>query len=100
MKLSPLNKLFLLLLSVVVLSACSGGQATVSWPGLTTDGNTAYMAFNQFVYAIDLSTGQQLWRFPAEKAESNLSFYAPPVLVSDNQLLVGSFAQSRAKPFV
>lgn len=86
------------MLSVILLSACSGGQAVVSWPGLTTDGKVAYLAFNQFVYAIDLSNGQQIWRFPADKAISNLSFYAPPVLISDNQILVGSFAQNGAKP--
>ena len=98
MRLTLFTRLFLLLTSLLFLSACSGGQAAASWPGLTTDGNVAYLAFNQFVYAIELDTGQQIWRFPAEKAESNLVFYAPPVLISENELLVGSFAQNGAKP--
>ena len=42
-----------------------------------------------FVYAVDLKTGNEVWRYPAE-ADSKLLFYANPVLTADGQLLIGS----------
>lgn len=83
-----------------LLSACSGAGTAASWPGLTVNQDHAYLAFNQFVYAIDLSTGSQTWRFPAEKAEANITFFAPPTLTADGHLIVGSYSQGGKKPML
>jgi outer membrane protein assembly factor BamB len=81
-----------LLLLATSLSACTGGAVASSWPGLTVDAehDTAYLAYNQYVYAIDLTTGMQMWKFP-EKGKGGQVFYAAPVLTSDGQLIVGSY---------
>jgi eukaryotic-like serine/threonine-protein kinase len=88
---------FFLLLSVLFLSACGGTGTSTSWPGLSVDQDRAYLAYNQFVYAIELQSGGQIWRFPAEKAESNVTFYAPPVLTPEGNLIIGSFTQNGQK---
>ncbi|MDD2694388.1 MAG: PQQ-binding-like beta-propeller repeat protein [Anaerolineales bacterium] len=81
-----------LLLGGLLLSACTGAASTASsWPGLTVDGDTAYLAYNQHVYAINLGNGSEKWRFPAE-GNARLSFFAPPVLTPDGQLLAGSYS--------
>ena len=74
-------------------SACAGGSsglAATSWPGITTDGETLYLAFGSHVYAINASNGGEKWRFP-EEADRNISFYAAPVLGEDGQLIVGGY---------
>ena len=81
-----------LLILAVSLSACTSSSVASSWPGLTVDAknDTAYLAYNQYVYAIDLTTGMQKWKFP-EKGKAGQVFYAAPVLTSDGQLIVGSY---------
>ncbi len=74
-----------------ILSACSGRATTAtSWPGLLADDQYVYMAYNQHVYAIDLGTGREAWRFPAE-ADNKISFYAAPSMTDDGQLIVGGY---------
>ena len=84
-----------LLILAVSLSACTSGSVASSWPGLTVDAknDTAYLAYNQYIYAIDLTTGMQKWKFP-EKGKAGQVFYAAPVLTSDGQLIVGSYNHS------
>jgi len=77
------------LLAALWLSACSGAALVNSWPGLTSDNETAYLAAGAHVYAIRLSDGHELWRYPA-KANNNLQFIAPPVLAPDGTLIIGS----------
>ena len=60
------------------------------WPGLTAAEETAYLAYNQQVYAVNLENGLQKWSFPA-KADRNISFFAAPSLTTDNQLILGGF---------
>ena len=91
MKRSHIFLLFTILILSAVLSACAGGAGAAStWPGLSADENTAYLAFNQHVYAVDLSNGSEKWRFPAE-GNNKISFFATPTLTTDGQLLVGGF---------
>ena len=86
---------FVLLLAslALILSACSGGYTTSSWPGAAADETTAYVAFNQHVYAINLETGAEKWRYP-QKADAAISFYAAPVLSPDGQLIVGDYGHT------
>ena len=76
-------------LAAVLLSGCSGQGFTNSWPGLATDGETAYLAAGQYVYAIRLSDGKEIWRYPA-KADNKLQFIAQPVIAPDGAVVVGS----------
>jgi len=52
--------------------------------------DVAYVAYNQFVYAIRISDGSMIWKYP-EKGSAAISFYAAPTLTEDGQLLVGGY---------
>lgn len=80
----------MVLLGAVVLSACAGGAIRgSSWPGLTADGDTAYLANGGFVYAVDLRDGREIWHYPAS-SNSKQVFYAAPVLTGDGLIIIGS----------
>jgi outer membrane protein assembly factor BamB len=80
-----------LLLLVGVISGCASGMSPSSWPGVRADGNNAYIAAGPYVYAVNLQTGAEVWRYPA-KAATSTPFYATPALTLDGQqLIVGSF---------
>ncbi|HNS63841.1 MAG TPA: PQQ-binding-like beta-propeller repeat protein [Anaerolineaceae bacterium] len=81
--------LLLLVAGALLLSACGGVMTASSWPGITGNGDVAYVAATTYVHAIRLSDGSEVWRYP-EKAEPNRMFYAAPVLVGD-QLIVGDY---------
>ena len=86
-----LNLVILLALGAILLSACSGGRASIvnTWAGLAADGERAYLASGSHIYAVDITTGKEIWRYPAE-TDSNILFYGNPILTSDGQLLAGS----------
>ncbi len=89
------NKLILVILTLIVLtislSACTGGQALASgWPGIAADNETAYVAFNTHIYAVNLTNGLELWRYPQE-ADNNITFYAAPSLTEDGQVIAGGY---------
>jgi outer membrane protein assembly factor BamB len=80
----------MILFGAVFLSACAGGAVRgMSWPGLAADGKAAYLADGPFVYAVNLSDGQELWRYP-DKRSSQLVFYSTPVITPDGLIIVGS----------
>ena len=80
----------IILLGALFLSACAGGAARgTSWPGLAADGQTAYLADGSFVYAVDLSNGTELWRYPGSR-NGKLTFYATPTITPDGLVIVGS----------
>jgi len=79
----------LIALGALFLSACSGAPVANNWHGLAADAEHAYVSGGTFVYAVDLKTGSEVWRYPAE-ADSKLLFYATPILTTDGQLLIGS----------
>lgn len=80
----------MILLGAVLLSACAGGPVHgTTWPGLTTDGNLAYLADGSFVYAISLADGREVWRYPGER-NNKMVFYAPPAVTLDGMIIVGS----------
>ena len=92
MKLKSIHLLLILFATAFVVSGCAGGGGSLatSWPGLTADGDTAYMAYNQHVYAVNLENGVEKWRFPTE-TDRAITFYAAPSLTTDGQLLVGGY---------
>lgn len=81
------------LLGVLLTSACSGSNIMVasSWPGLTTDQETAYLAYGQYVYAINLESGTLKWRYPADKPDRTQFFYATPALTQSGEVVVGGY---------
>jgi outer membrane protein assembly factor BamB len=87
----------LIALGALMLSACSGQSVSNNWHGLSADAERAYISNGSLVYAVDLKTGKEVWRYPAA-ADSKLLFYANPVLTADGQLLIGSAGTKH--PFV
>lgn len=83
---------FTLLLSAMLLSACDGGLAASSWPGVTVDQDTIYISYATHVMAVNGSNGSLIWRYP-EKADAKHSYYAPPELAGD-QLIVGDYVNT------
>jgi outer membrane protein assembly factor BamB len=84
--------MLVLIAGTLLISGCAGNsQATATgWPGLSVDGETAYLAHNRHIYAINLSNGLERWRFPVEQ-DNKRSFYSTPTLTTDGQLLAGSY---------
>ncbi|MEZ0395452.1 MAG: PQQ-binding-like beta-propeller repeat protein [Anaerolineales bacterium] len=75
----------------LLLSGCASDLVAGTWPGVSADEARAYVAAGSFVYAVDLQTGQEVWRFP-EKASTANPFYATPALTPDGeQLIVAGF---------
>ena len=83
--------IMLIFLSLLI-SGCSGsGMIAGSWPGITIDGDTAYVAYNQAIYHIDLTDdGDQLDAYPAEPIRGATYFHAP-LLLDEDTLLAGSY---------
>jgi outer membrane protein assembly factor BamB len=80
----------MILFGAIFLSACAGGAVRgMSWPGLATDGQTAYLADGPSVFAVNLSNGSELWRYPASR-NGKLTFYATPAITPDGLVIVGS----------
>jgi len=90
MKKKHILLIILLLALSFVLSACGIRVMPSSWPGITVAGDTVYVAYSNFVYALELDDGDEIWHFP-EEAEGSLSFFANPVLTEDDQLLIGAY---------
>ncbi len=84
----------LILLGAVLLSACSTGTTTTSWPGLAADKDNAYLANGQFVYAVQVSNGVKVWQYPAQAGTEQ--FHSNPVVTPDGQVLVGSAGRDYA----
>jgi outer membrane protein assembly factor BamB len=88
----PLVLLALLLTSIALGGCLGGGQIPAeSWPGLAVDGEMAYVAFTRAVYAVDIQSGREVWRFSGTNQENIEIFYAPPALTADNTLVVGAY---------
>jgi outer membrane protein assembly factor BamB len=87
----PKNFLFVLViaLAAVFLSGCSARGFSNSWPGLASDGETVYLAGGRYLYAVSLSDGKEIWRYPA-KASNSIQFIAQPVVAPDGTIIIGS----------
>lgn len=82
----------LIIILAGTMSGCSGGTVSSSWPGISVDNasETVYVANQNQVYAVQASSGNLKWRFP-EKKDGGKSFFAPPVLTVDGQLIVSGY---------
>lgn len=80
-----------ILFTAAMLSACSGRRfSATSWPGIAVSDDTAYVAFGQHVYAVNLENGRERWRYP-DPADNKISFFSAPVLTEDGQLIIGGY---------
>jgi len=66
-------------------------------PSMTADAKNAYLSGGPYVYAVNLQTGAQVWRFPALSSAAN-PFYATPVLTPDGQLMCRRVRQETLQP--
>lgn len=78
------------LAGALLVSGCGTGQPAASWPGVAADGERAYVANGPHVYAVDLDSGQEIWRFPAE-VDRAASFYASPLLTETGLVIAGGY---------
>ncbi|MEE8567163.1 MAG: PQQ-binding-like beta-propeller repeat protein [Anaerolineales bacterium] len=92
----PANKItffpVLTLIMAILLTGCGAGGAITasSWPGISTDETTVYLAFNQFVHAIDLNHGEESWHYP-EEPDRAISFFASPAIADDGLVIIGGY---------
>ncbi len=89
------NRLFLVITLILVgglLAGCANIMAGSGWPGLNVDDERVFVSYNTQVMALRLSDGALLWSYP-EKADAQMTFYAPPSLNGD-ELIIGDFAQT------
>jgi outer membrane protein assembly factor BamB len=88
---TPLKRILPFLILGLILAGCGGGQIQASsWPGVTQADGTLYIAFNQFVRAIDIETERETWHYPAE-VDRALTFYAPPAVSEDGIVILGGY---------
>jgi outer membrane protein assembly factor BamB len=92
MTIQRFSRLVPFILLALLLTACGSGVGAVSWPGITVDeeSGTAYVAFNQAVYALQIENGAQRWKFPAEP-QANFTTFAQPIMTGEGKLLVSGY---------
>ncbi|MCQ3937183.1 MAG: hypothetical protein DPW18_09065 [Chloroflexi bacterium] len=95
LKTKRLMLFLMLVLGALFLGACSGQPLANNWPGLAADAERAYLSIGTFIYAVDVKTGEEVWRYPAE-ADNSVLFYANPTLTEDGQLLIGSVGSAHS----
>jgi outer membrane protein assembly factor BamB len=89
------SKKLLILISMLVigalLSGCSGRAiGATSWPGVSVDGNTIFVAYNTEVYAVNEADGSPVWRYP-EEPNARRTFFAAPAY-AEGLLVVGDYS--------
>ncbi|NDJ52448.1 MAG: PQQ-binding-like beta-propeller repeat protein [Chloroflexi bacterium] len=85
----------LALIASLSLVACANTAAILtasSWPGMTVEGDTIYLASGQRVYAINAETTFARWRYPLEVSggggiTGGRAFYAPPAVTEDKVII-------------
>jgi outer membrane protein assembly factor BamB len=71
--------------------ACGSRVNNQNWPGLSTDGETVYIAYGPGVAAYDAIEQQEVWNFKPENR--GLVLYAPPSVV-DGRVVMGDYGAS------
>ena len=83
---------FVLVMTTLLLSACTGVLAASSWPGVVASQDTIYVAYTSGIFAVQASNGNLSWRYP-EKADNTKQFFAPPA-VTDNLVIAGDYSEN------
>jgi outer membrane protein assembly factor BamB len=86
MKTKLLLPIVALLALGLFLAGCATGMTPSSWFGMTADAEYAFVSGGLYVYAVNLETHVEAWKF-----QIKTSVYAAPVLTEDGQLLVGGY---------
>jgi len=76
----------------LILSACVPGPRVTGSPGISVTDDYAYVAYRNFVYRLDVSTGSVDWHFP-EESSSQIVFYSEP-LITEDFVYVGDLANN------
>lgn len=90
MKKSHILLIVLLLGITLLLSACVSGPRVSGTPGVELSDEMVFVAYGNFVYGMDVTTGSVEWHFPQE-ANNKIVFYAKP-LVTDDYVYIGDLA--------
>lgn len=85
---SRLSLALLGLFLALALSAC-GAVPAASWPGLATEGDLIFVAFNNRVHAVNAADSREVWAYPPASSSNSDTFFAEPA-VSGDMLVVGS----------
>jgi outer membrane protein assembly factor BamB len=93
MKKTQLILIFSLLAASIFMAGCGTLVNPSSWPGVSVEGETVYVAYGNHVYALQLTNGTERWRFPEEAAKGK-SFYSTPVFDGDGNVYFGSYSQN------
>ncbi|MEN4013560.1 MAG: PQQ-binding-like beta-propeller repeat protein [Chloroflexota bacterium] len=88
MKKSKYLLIILFVILTLLLAACDAALAGSSWPGISPNGDTLFVANQSHVYAVRAADGSMIWRYPDRAGRA--MFFAAPVL-ADNQLLAGDY---------
>lgn len=94
MKLKKLLIVISILMIGALLSGCGGGRVigATSWPGVSIDEDTIFVAYNTEVYALKEADGSLIWRYP-EEPNARRAFFAAPAY-AEGLLLAGDYANS------
>jgi len=84
----------------LLLSACGGEVPPTSFPGLTVEGDAAYLSSNLHVYKFDPRSGALAWMFPpsTENSESPRGPFAGPPLKFGDVIIVGETVDPGGRP--
>ncbi len=84
--------IFLGLFSAIAIGGCTGrSYSAAGWPNATVQDGMAYVSYQTHVYAVDIASGLEVWRYPQE-ADANTNFYAAPIILESDTLVVGDYA--------
>ena len=86
--------LFFSVFALIWLTSCGASTQSASWFGVSSSDDTVYLAANQHVFAVNLESGAELWRFPLESDTKTGPFFATPLLTGDTAI-VGSFGDGQ-----
>jgi outer membrane protein assembly factor BamB len=89
MKTKLILPIAILLALSLLLGGCATGMTPSSWHGMTADAGYVYISGGPYVYAVNLETHAEAWRF-----QIKTSVFAAPVLTGDGQLIVGGYDRS------
>ena len=79
--------------ALAVVTAGCGAAPTNSWLGLGLDSDRAYLAGGTHIYAVSLTDGKEVWRYPkaGETGRSGGDTFLADPAVSADMLVVGSW---------